>query len=141
MSVLSHQHVSVRTTRVLEDLFIFLYSEALLNETERISRKFCCGCIFDNLSQTKHDCMVLSLCEKVHIYFDCVLHRLKDDDVLSRWETLAKYANVPSEEYMAYKQNISCPVWREQDFKTDQWKPKLFQTTAKMAKLKERLQL
>lgn len=127
----------METTKLLETYFDFIYAEAIMNEMIGVFRNNCTGCQRGNLSQTNHACLMLSEQQQLELYFEDILTKVNEMDILRQWDSAVSVLHdISSELVTMYRLKIGCRDWRETDMKTLEWRSKIYRLTCQLIRLK-----
>ena len=112
-----------QTTCLLERYFEHFYAMELLLLLPAVVKENCHAC---RVGSPLHLCHKLSTKEKVLYYFDLLLRKINEDDILYKWyEAVSELENLSPEAISMYQLKIFNDTWRETQMKTLPWKERL----------------
>ena len=113
------------TVTLLEAYFQFFYAREIMNIMHATFQTECSGCQRGSLSQLSHPCLSLTTFQLLDLYFDTILERVNEMDILRHWESAVSLIQDQALVAM-YRLKIYCRDWRETDMKTEVWKTKMY---------------
>lgn len=123
--------------QLLDSYFEFFYAKEIVNNMYTVFKSNCVGCQRGKLSQLSHPCLTLSEYEQLKLYFEDILEKVNEYDVLRKWSTAASANQDISREFVSmYKLKIYCRDWRETDMKTLEWKSKIYKLCCALIRMK-----
>ena len=83
---------------------------------------------------------MMTLSEKLEYYFDDILDAVQENNVLNKWKQQVDAMDIPPELVDMYMLKLSCQDWRETEFKTAEWKEKIYLITKRIITLQNRFE-